>query len=223
MSASARRTLFVEDQNSTTKTPLTPTPPARYVPAALTGSVLVAATGGAVSTPRTAAGTTSPNTNRSSRQAYFEAKLETPIDLRANHYHTSQQATLNAELRAKVEQVTNEWERSVQTMRQQIEKLPEKSSTMNYMGYNGMTSYDEGYGCTEELPMSEERLVSEFHLACTVDMLQQLQDQPNINVTSIGSSFDSLLNASRLLPNLEGFISYGCTEELPMSEERLVS
>jgi hypothetical protein len=207
MSASARRTLFVEDQNSTSKTPLTPTPPSRYVPAALTGSALVAAAGGsAVATPRTAAGTTSPNTNRSSRQAYFEAKLETPIDLRANHYHTSQQATLNAELRAKVEQVTNEWERSVQTMRQQIEKLPEKSSTMNYMGYNGMTSYDEGYGCTEDLPMSEERLVSEFHLACTVDMLQQLQDQPNINVTSVGSSFDSLLNASRLLPNLEAFI-----------------
>lgn len=206
---SARRTLFVEDQSSSVKAPLTPTPPTRYVPAALTGSILQAAAGGggtASGTPRVAAGTTSPNTNRSSRQAYFEAKLETPIDLRTNHYHTSQQASLNAELRAKVEQVTNEWERTVQNMRLEIEKLPEKSSTMNYMGYNGMTSYDEGYGCTEDLPMSEERLVAEFRLACTVDMLTQLQDQPSINVTSIGSSFDSLLNASRLLPNLEGFI-----------------
>lgn len=194
---SARRTLFVDDKSGG-KAPLTPTPPARYVPAALSGDS-IAAVGGSVSG-------TSPVTSRSSRQAYAEAKLETPIDLRANHYHTSQQAALNAELRLKVEQVTTEWERAIQNMRQQIEKLPEKSNSMNYMGYNGMTSYDEGYGCTEDLPMSEERLVSEFHLTCSVDMLEQLQQQPNINVTTIGSALDTLINANRVQADLEKFL-----------------
>lgn len=178
MSATARRNLFA-DENKGKMGPLTPTPPA--------------AAGGGLSA-------------RSSKQAFEEAKLDNPFDHRHSDYHTSQQASLNFELRTRVERVTNEWERVVQTTRQQLELLPDKASSMNYLAYNGMCAYDEGYGCTEELPMSEERLVSEFRLACSVEVLKELQEQPAVNVGAIGSALDALVSSNKALPHLDSLL-----------------
>lgn len=188
--SAARRALFTDDRSVTKAVPLTPTPPSR--PAALAAEEVASGTSNI-----------SPIHPRSSKKAYDEARLDNPFDHRRNEYHTSQQTSLNAELRGNVERVTSEWERVVQTTRIQLDQLPERASAMNYMAYNGLTAYDEGYHCTEDLPMAEERLVTEFRYLCGVEMLKDIQALPPINVGSVGNALDSLLTSNKLLAHLD--------------------
>ena len=93
-----------------------------------------------------------------------------------SEYHSSQQAALNAELRAHVDKVTMEWEKVVQSTRLQLEQLPERAAAMSYVTLSGVQAYDEGYGCTDDSPMSAERLVEEFKLKVQVSDMNALLD-----------------------------------------------
>ncbi|KAH9599943.1 Paraflagellar rod [Trypanosoma melophagium] len=129
-----------------------------------------------------------------------------PFSFKEKEYHTSQQIALNAQLSNAIEELFKIWHRKVRDLLMYLNTYPAQCATSNTLTTDAMESFFQGYRSTDVLPMSEERLVQDFKLASTPEMLHAIQSAPELQRDRIRRTLDTLLNSHHFLAPLEHYV-----------------
>ncbi|ORC86516.1 uncharacterized protein TM35_000271060 [Trypanosoma theileri] len=130
----------------------------------------------------------------------------TPFTFKEKEYHNSQQIALNAQLNNAIEELFKTWHRKVRDLLLYLNAYPAQCATSNTLTTDALENYFQGYRSTDVPPMSEERLVQDFHLATTPDLLHAIQSAPTLQRDRIRRTLDTLLNAHHFLAPLEHYV-----------------
>ncbi|CCW72094.1 unnamed protein product [Phytomonas sp. Hart1] len=135
-----------------------------------------------------------------------EQKLQNPFKFATKHYHGSQQAVLNTELRFKLEKLVKDWEDRVDKLRTLMMQYPVDSAMINAHTLDGLRSYLTGYRCVEDFTLPASHLIQNLKLLTPMTVIEHAEAVPRLPLDSVQYALNSLLTSVHLIAPLEEYL-----------------